>query len=178
VVACCLCLVFCPSCPLLPRGHRAKQSHCALPAPPLHLRPGCFPYAPLPRTALVVGHTARHSAPTTNLAAAEAMREPQQAMPAAHEQQAAVQRAAMAAEKQMAVKMAAVHTAQQLQDAEEPAPERSERGDSSADSVAVDLLPPKDGIKGGQAKELQSSVEAHMLKSTPLNPEHLLYLKP
>jgi hypothetical protein len=103
------------------------------------------------------------------------MREPQQAMPAAHEQQAAVQRAAMAAEKQMAVKMAAVHTAQQLQDAEEPAPER---GDSSADSVAVDLLPPKDGIKGGQAKELQSSVEAHMLKSTPLNPEHLLYLKP
>jgi len=126
----------------------------------------------------VVGHTARHSAPTTNLAAAEAMREPQQAMPAAHEQQAAVQRAAMAAEKQMAVKMAAVHTAQQLQDAEEPAPERSERGDSSADSVAVDLLPPKDGIKGGQAKELQSSVEAHMLKSTPLNPEHLLYLKP
>jgi hypothetical protein len=107
------------------------------------------------------------------------MREPQQAMPAAQEQQAAVQRAAMAAEKQMAVaKMAAVHTAQQLQDAEEPAPERSERGDSSADSVAVDLLPPKDGIKGGQAKELQSSVEAHMLKSTPLNPEHLLYLKP
>jgi len=86
------------------------------------------------------------------------MREPQQAMPAAQEQQAAVQRAAMAAEKQMAVaKMAAVHTAQQLQDAD-PAPR--EGGDSSADSgVAVDLLPPKDGIKGGQAKELQSSVE-------------------
>jgi hypothetical protein len=91
------------------------------------------------------------------------MREPQQAMPVAQDQQAAVQRAAMAAEKQMAVaKMAAVHTAQQLQDAD-PAPR--EGGDSSADSgVAVDLLPPKDGIKGGQAKELQSSVEAHIQK--------------
>lgn len=89
----------------------------------------------------------------------QAMREPQQAMSEAKEQQsAAVQRAAMTAEKQMAVaKMTAVHAAQQLQDAES-APE-SKKGDGSDSGVAIDLLPPKDGVKGGQAKELQASVE-------------------
>lgn len=101
--------------------------------------------------ALVVGHQAHaNSAPTTNLAAAKAMH-----MPVANKQMAV-------AHKQMAVaQMAAAPV--KTQHLEEEAPPSEEAHESPAAKAAegddsIDLLPPKK-IKGGKAKELESSIE-------------------
>ena len=109
-------------------------------------------------TALLVGHQAHaRSAPTTNLAAAQAMRAPE---PAAMQQRAA---AMAAAQKQQAVaKLAQGQPTHQLEEeapAEEAAPEtHAAPAGENGDSESVDLLPPKK-IKGGKAKELEESVE-------------------
>jgi len=131
-----------------------------------------LPAVPLPLpAAFVVGHQAHSpsaAATTNSLAAAHTMRAP--VAEVAHKQQAVAQ---MAAQGMPHGPITTQHLEEEEAAAEEkPAAPPSE--ESAAGSDEIDLLPPKGGVKGGTAKELESSVkEAFEDKPNPENSHYV-----